>query len=149
MPIKYNDPDIIQHHLYDVDLKLFASPDYIKHHSAPKSLEDLANHRLIVFSGSIIRAQEINFHLKALSDVPYSFIKVNNGRSLRTSLLGGLGVGPFGYEDNLVNNNLLVDLFPESPPYKIPYYFTFHKRLKDAPKIKAFQEFLENIVKVW
>lgn len=149
IPINYNDPDMIQDHIYDVDLKLFASPEYIKTYSAPNTLEDLASHRLIVYSGSEKRLKEINFHLDGLHDRPYSFVQVNNGRSLRSSLLGGLGIGPFGYEEKLIKSKELIDIFPEMPPYKIPYYFTYHKRLESSPKIKVFQEFIKDIIKIW
>ena len=149
VPTKYNDPDITQHHLYDLNLKLFASPDYIKNHSFPKHLKDLASHRLIVYSGSEKSSKEVNFHLHDLDNSPGSFVQVNNGRSLRSALVNGLGIGPFGYEENMVKNNLVIDLFPEMPPHKIPYYFTYHKRLESSPKIKAFHEFMKSVVKIW
>lgn len=149
IPISYSDPEITQHLLYELNLRIYASPKYLKEHSTPKSLEDLNSHKLIVYSGGDRALEEINIHLYKSNKNLHPFIKVNNGISLRKALLNGLGIGPYGYEENLVKTNFLVDLFPDMADHKIPYYFTYHRRLEGSPKVQAFHEFMNQIAKIW
>ena len=74
-------------------------------------------------------------------------IEVNSGVALRSALLEGYGIGSYLYERT--SSNLLVDVFPDMPDHKIPYYFTYHKSLEGSPKVKAFYEFLKEVSKVW
>jgi DNA-binding transcriptional LysR family regulator len=74
-----------------------------------------------------------------------TFIGVNNGRDMRTALLNGFGIGAYFYDKNLIENNKLIDVFPDLPSKKISYYYTYHKRLEGSPKIKAFYEYLKEI----
>jgi DNA-binding transcriptional LysR family regulator len=74
-----------------------------------------------------------------------TLIDVNNGVALRKALVNGLGIGSFWYDQDILNKGLLVDVFPDMPSRKIPYYYTYHHRLKDSVKVKAFHEFLKEI----
>ncbi len=149
IPVSYSDPDIVQQVLYESILRIYAAPCYLKENSTPKSIDDLKSHRLVVYGGGDQALEEINIHLQNTDHNLHHFIKVNNGLSLRRALLTGLGIGPYEYDRELVRNNLLVDVFPNMPDQKIPYYFTYHRRLADSPKIKAFYEFMKEVVKVW
>ena len=77
------------------------------------------------------------------------FIKVNSSIALQSALIKGYGIGAFGYDQSLIEENLLVDVFPELPDQKVPYYFTYHRRLEGSPKVQAFHEFMKESVKVW
>lgn len=150
IPLTFRDPDLIQHRLFDMLLKVYASPNYLKSHSLPKTLEDLRSHKLIIYSGdnqevfnkNIIDGETKNFYTQP-------FFTVNSGLSMRTALVNGLGVGCYGYDQDLIRKGLLVDIFPDMPDQKIPYYYTYHKRLEGSPKIQAFHAFLKDVVKVW
>jgi DNA-binding transcriptional LysR family regulator len=155
IPVCYSDSDIVQHILYESRLRIYASPSYLAKNTAPKNLEELKSHKLIVYGGSERALNEINIHLlqqPSSQNTDYNFrqfITVNNGLSLRRALITGLGIGPYEYDRELVSNNLLVDVFPDTPDYKIPYYFTYHRRLEGSQKVRAFHDFLKDVVKVW
>ncbi len=149
IPVRYSDPELTQHLLYELNLRIYAAPKYFREYPMPKSLEELHSHKLIVYSGDNRALEEINIHLSHQNNYFHPFIKVNNGLSLRKALLKGLGIGAYGYERDLVQNNLLVDIFPNMSDQKIPYYFTYHRRLEGSPKIKAFHEFMKEIAKTW
>lgn len=116
----------------------------------PESLSDLQLHKLISYVGNDeMTDTEINIHLKDINQNTHPLIKVNNGLSLKKALVSGLGIGIYEYDRRLMENNLLVDIFPDMPDKKIPYYYTYHKRLESSPKIKEFHEFMKEVVKVW
>lgn len=43
-------PDLIQRYLVSVQLQVYASPKYIEKYGKPHSIQDLVNHKLILFS---------------------------------------------------------------------------------------------------
>ena len=150
IPTVYSDPDIIQHVLYESALRIYAAPSYIETHSKPKDLSDLKHHKLISYVGNDeMSDKEINIHLQDINLHIHPLIKVNNGLALRRALLSGLGISIYEYDRRLIESNLLVDIFPDMPDKKIPYYYTYHKRLESSPKIQAFHDFMKEVVKVW
>ncbi len=42
-------PDLVQRHLMAIEWHVCASPDYLKKHGTPTTVEDLDNHRLVLF----------------------------------------------------------------------------------------------------
>lgn len=159
IPVSFSDPDLVQHHLFDMVLRVYASPIYLEEHTTPKTLEDLKNHQLIVYRGeNIVYLGENSPNLKALNVhnnedgsglYKYPFISVNNGLNMRVALVKGLGIGTYSYVQDLVENNLLIDVFPEMQDQIVPYYYTYHKRLEGSPKVQAFHEFLQEICQIW
>lgn len=153
IPIKFSEPNIVQHHLFNMTLRIYAAPSYFKKHSMPKTLEDLKSHQMIVYARNDQEVlQLLNLQIKKdhTSHIySQSFIEVNNGINMRSALINGFGIGTYFYDQNIVNNNLLIDVFPEMPDHKVPYYYTYHRRLEGSPKIQAFHEFLKKVVKVW
>jgi len=153
IPTHSSDSDLIQHHLYNMDLRFYAAPSYLEARGMPKTLEDLYHHNMIIFSGDTSEiAQSLNLHLTGdpVKDSKYkNFIDVNNGLALRKALLNSLGIGSFWYDADLLDQRLLVDVFPDMPSRRIPYYLVYHKRLEGSLKIQAFQELMKELIKIW
>ena len=152
VPVVFSDPDIIQHRILDGLLRLYASPDYIKKHSLPKDFKDLRNHKLIIYrmeDSKLFKTHNILPSASELDNQYRTHVEVNSGAAMRSALLKGVGIGAFIYERTTVENKLLIDVFPQSPDHKIPYYFTYHKSLEGSPKVLAFYEFLKEVSKVW
>jgi len=147
-PLLFSDPDLVQHHVYDMILRIYATPDYLRSHSKLKDLDNLESHKLVVYEGeneNIFNSQIIN--PKTMDFYTKPFINVNSGPSMRFCLLNHLGIGPYAYDQELEEKNLLVDVFPDISDYKIPYYYSYHRRLEGSPKIKVFHEFLKNAIR--
>lgn len=147
-PMLFSDPELVQHHLYDMSLRIYASPNYLKTHSRPKRLQDLKSHKLIAYDGE---KQEIfNSQItdpKTLDFYVQPFIKVGSGPSMRVTLLNHLGIGAYAYDQEFEEKQSLIDVFPDLPDHKIPYYIAYNKRMEGSPKIKAFHEFLKEAVR--
>ncbi len=153
IPALSSDPNLVQHHLYDMDISVYASPSYLEARGVPKTFEDLYHHNIIFFSGDTPQiTHSLNLHLTGdpAKDSKYTnFMDVNNGLALRKALLNGLGIGTFCYDADLLDQKLLVDVFPDMPSRKIPYYYTYHRHLEGSPKVHAFHDFMKEIMKVW
>ena len=144
-----NDFELIQLPLCDIRLRIYASPDYLTSHGTPKVIEDLNFHKLIIHGGENAGIFNSQFPHEILKN-PEQFIVVTNGSSMNRALINGLGVGCSAYNRSTIERNLLVDVFPDLPDRKIPYYFTYHPRLEGSPKIKVFYKFLkEEAVNIW
>ncbi len=146
-PILFNDPDLVQTHIYDMVLRIYATPKYLKMNSIPNTLDDLKSHRLIVFEDE--RHGYLNLNLEGQDIMNFDdhpFIKVNSGPAMRLALLNHLGIGSYPYDQELVDKNFLVDVFPEMTDHKIPYYCSYHRRLENSPKIGVFLEILKEAV---
>lgn len=150
IPFSFSDPDLVQHRMFEMSLRIYASPKYLQTHARPKSLNDLLDHKLLAYTGdnkNIFNKQMINLDTQSLYTQPlYTF---NSGVSMRDALINGLGIGCYGYDRELLEKNLLIDVFPDVADQKIPYYFTYHKRLDGSPKIQVFRGFLKEVVKIW
>jgi DNA-binding transcriptional LysR family regulator len=53
-----------QNHLINMELKLFASQQYLTNHGTPQTISDLDNHRLIGFSRNKNLFVDLNWHLR-------------------------------------------------------------------------------------
>lgn len=152
VPVVFSDPDIIQHKLYDCFIRVYASPNYLKTHPFPKTLDDLKHHKLVIYKvedPEVFKTHNIIPEGVSGNSAYRTHIELNSGAAIRSALINGLGIGTFLYTRNIVEKNLLVDVFPDMPDRKIPYYFTYHKNLEGSPKIQAFYEFLKEVSKVW
>src|ERR1700722_3708061 len=132
IPVNFSDPDIIQHHLFDLILRVYAAPKYLKDHPMPETMKDLKHHRMIVYVGDNKEIlQSLNIQIMNDHNIySHPFIEVNNGINMRSSLINGFGIGTYFYERSIAENNILLDVFPDMPDHKIPHYFTYHHRLE-------------------
>jgi DNA-binding transcriptional LysR family regulator len=77
------------------------------------------------------------------------FVEVATAPAMRIALINSAGIGCYAYNQKLVKQGLLVDVFPDLPDHIISYYYIYHKRLEGSLKIEAFYNFLKEINKIW
>lgn len=144
-----SDSNFVQRPLYNNPVRIYASPYYLQSSSMPQSFADLQSHKVVVFKGEkleVLNQQIISNNPAAFL---HPFIEVSTAPSMRTALINGAGVGCYGYHQEIMDQGLLIDVFPDMPDNIIPHYYTYHKRLEGSPKIEAFYKFLKEITKVW
>ena len=146
-------PDLIQRKLFSVRFHAYASPDYLKRFSTPKSLEDLDSHRIILLGGSVVPAhwQNRRWLLEA----------GRNGKGHRTpaftsnNVLGvvracqrGLGIAML--PDYLVEENGgVVQLFGEEDTLALDAFFVYPEELKSVARVQVFRDFLVANAQRW
>jgi DNA-binding transcriptional LysR family regulator len=145
--IRFNEPkqpDLIQRHLGSLFGHVFASSDYLKEHGTPTKIEDLKNHKLVVFGGSALPFEEVNWHFKEVEKtvgVIKPVLSVNNLYGVYRAVKSGIGIGALP-EYFYREGRGLVQILPElsSPP--IDAYFVYPEELRNSMRVAVFRDFL-------
>jgi len=138
-------PELVQRHLLTVNMHIYASPSYIKKYGAPKSVEEIDNHRVIVY-GEETRppVQDVNWLLKvgrADGKPRRAVLTVNNVYAILRAAQSGLGLAalPEFMTHGATN---LVQVLPELEGPRVDAYFVYPEELRSSKRIQVFRDFL-------
>ena len=145
--IRFNEPkqpDLIQRHLGSMAGHIFASADYLKEYGTPTSIDDLKNHKLVVFGGSALPFEEVNWHYEQVEKTVGEInqvLRVNSLYGVYRAIKSGIGIGALP-EYFYREGRGLVQILPElnSPP--IDAYFVYPEELRNSMRVIAFRDFL-------
>jgi len=124
---------------------LVASPEYLRRHGNPKSVQELEQHRGIIYSNR--GAADWRFHIgrKLVSVQPRSALHVNNGLVMRDAAIAGLGVTlltTFILHTPLKSRALkVIDIGAE--PEGATIYVAYPQHLRSSAKIRALTAWLQ------
>lgn len=144
-------PDLIQKHLRTIRSRLYASPDYLREHGMPTSIEDLDGH-LIVFgddtpapSPTINWPMQLRVHDHQIEPV----LRVNNIYGMYRAVASGLGIASLpSYMARLSSE--LVHVLPDMVGPEADMYFVYPEELRDTKRINVFRDFLiRQIAESW
>ncbi|PVA11794.1 LysR family transcriptional regulator [Pelagivirga sediminicola] len=135
--------DLIRKRLMSVHIALFASPAYLAQRGIPKTVEDLADHRLIcqnVNSAQVSAASYLVQELMA-NDIQ-SMLHVNNYFGVLQGVIHNLGIGilPDYLTFDFPN---LVRVLPEVESVEVPVYLAYPEELRHSQRIAAFRDFVQ------
>ncbi len=135
--------DLIQRHLRTVRSRLYASPDYLRAHGMPASLEDLDGHLIVFGDDGPVPTPSINWPL-ALQLHDHGLrpvLKVNNIYGIYRAVVSGLGIASLpSYMARLSPE--LVHVLPDLVGPEIDMYFVYPEELRDSMRISMFRDFL-------
>ncbi|MCE0744210.1 LysR family transcriptional regulator [Acetobacter sicerae] len=137
-------PDLIQRHLADFPLAVFASPRYIEQFGQPSSVEDLANHSLVAFGGYHPPVPHVNWLLEA--GMPEGArraarLEVNSMVAMADAIAAGLGIGSVpGYA--VAEYPDLIKVLPSVEPPKVEAFFVYPEELRSSKRVAVFRDFL-------
>jgi DNA-binding transcriptional LysR family regulator len=137
--------DLIQRPLVSLHSALYASNDYLRLHSIPKTLEDLRHHRMLVLTDRAMNPHEQYRWLIDKAEeqgvtlnITYS---VNNLMSLLRAVKNGMGIAVL--PDYIVERARHVSrILDDVPSSDIDAYLVYPVDLKDSKRIRAFRHFL-------
>ena len=135
--------DLIQRHLRTVRSRLYASPEYLRTHGMPKSVEDLDGHLIVFGDDGPIPTPSINWPLglQVNDHGIRPVLKVNNIYGIYRAVVSGLGIAPLpSYMTRLSSE--LVHVLPELVGPEIDMYFVYPEELRDSMRISMFRDFL-------
>ena len=145
-------PDLIQRRLFTVHYHAFASQDYVKRFGEPKSIDDLAEHRLVSFGGN-----EPSYLLAAhwLADAGRDgrerrpvHLTVNNIGALQRAMEAGAGIGIL--PDYAVDGgNGLVQVLRETDMPSLESYLVYAEEMRSVARVQAFRDFLVQKAQRW
>lgn len=135
-----------------VDFVNVASPDYLKTHGRPKSLEDLKSHRLIFFTtvqGSPPGGFEYLDGTKYRELKMAGFITVDTADAYKTACLAGLGIcqTPRIGILNELREKRLVEILPELKAEPMHVNIVYPQKRMLAKRVRVFIDWLEPVLK--
>ncbi|HEY9163688.1 MAG TPA: LysR family transcriptional regulator [Magnetovibrio sp.] len=142
-------PDLIQRQLMQVHYRIYASPQYIKTHGLPRSVEELDQHRLVIYGEDAAPpVSNLNWLLEVgAGEKPRRpVLKVNNIYGIYRAVRSGIGIGALpdymtGHAEDLVQ--VLPEL--EGPGFNT--YFVYPEELRNSKRIGVFRDFLVNRIR--
>ncbi|MEM1345771.1 MAG: LysR family transcriptional regulator [Pseudomonadota bacterium] len=134
--------DLIRRKLMQVTMRLYASADYLARIGAPKSTDDLSNHRLISYSPDAPQPHEAADWLKAhISPQRNAHVMINSYFGVLKAAINGLGVAAL--PDYITRDYPeLVNVLPEERSPAIPVFFTYPEELRRSQRVIAFRDFM-------
>ena len=139
-------PDLIQRHLKTIRVNLYASPRYVETNGIPKSIQDLSDHRIVIFGESIsLPYIEANWLLSLLSGSDkmkqQKIVRVNNVYGIFRAVQGGVGIAALPDYLAAEDPNLLR-ILPEIDGPAVPAFFVYPEELKRSKRIAVLRDFL-------
>ncbi len=145
-------PDLIQRRLFTVHFHVFANEDYIKRFGAPKTVDDLNDHRLIVWGeGTPSYLSDVNWMLTAGMPPGRSrkpVLKINSILAMKRAVQRGAGIALL--PDYSVDEDTgLVPVMTETDVPSFDTYFAYSAELRNSARLGAFRDFLLEQAKNW
>jgi DNA-binding transcriptional LysR family regulator len=137
-------PDLVQRHLTTLSTFLYAAPSYLKAHGLPASIEDLANHRLIIYGeGGHLPFPDVNWLLRLANaaGAARQMLTINNTNGIYRAIKDGLGVGSLPEYMVPEDGSILRVLGAVEGP-KVPAYFLYPEELRHSKRIAVLRDFL-------
>ena len=137
-------PDLIQRHLTTIPMYLYAAPAYLKERGLPTSIEDLVNHRLVVY-GDISHPPfpDVNWLLRlaGAAGAARQMMTINDTNGIYRAVLDGFGVGSLP-EYMVPTDGSLIRVLAAVEGPKVPAYFLYPEELRHSKRIAVLRDFL-------
>ncbi len=134
--------DLIRRRLMSVNMRLYATPEYLAQAGTPETLEELAKHRLICQNVTSAQVSAgATFVRELLTYDVSSTLTVNNYFGVLQAVLAGLGVGVL--PDYVIEDFPdIVRVLPDIESGEIPVFLAFPEELRQSKRIAAFRDFV-------
>ncbi len=117
----------------------------LRKHGTPRGLEDLDEHRLILFGDYNPPVPDINWlgEMDRRGGAPRRpVLEVNNLQAMLQAVRSGLGIAALPHYMAGDANGQLVRLLPEVKPPKVDVYFVYPEELRNSKRVAVFRDFL-------
>lgn len=136
---------LVARRLGRLDYGLFASPGYLAERGTPATPDELADHRLVVFTGTVSRPGWTLHHPAQREPhrlATHARLRVNAGTGVRDALLGDLGIGqlPLVMAEQMVATGQLVRVLDPWHPASVEVHAVYPSSRYLTPKVRAFIE---------
>ncbi|WP_419901875.1 LysR family transcriptional regulator [Kiloniella sp.] len=137
--------DLIQRHLLTAQMHIYASVSYIKKYGMPRSVEEISDHRLVVY-GDDTRPPlpDINWLLRVGNEggsPRRAAMSINNVYAIMKAVRSGAGLGAL--PDFMTQESSdLVQVLPEVEGPQFDAYFAYAEEMRSSKRISIFRDFL-------
>lgn len=141
--------DLIRRPLMDINMRLYASQDYLDRVGNPQSPADLVAHRLISYSASAPQPGEAREWLGShLSSERSSHLMINSYFGVMKAAVNGLGIAAL--PDYITRDTPeLINVLPEEHSPPITVYFVYAEELRNSKRVLAFRDFMLREIEIY
>ena len=137
-------PDLVQRHLLTISWIVFASKEYLDAAGTPEKIEDLANHKLIIYGDYRPPVPDINWLYEAAKRAGVTrkpVLEMNSIFGMLRAVRSGLGIAAL--PDYMVDETEgLVRVLPDLKAPKVDAYFVYPEELRNSKRVAVFRDFL-------
>jgi DNA-binding transcriptional LysR family regulator len=137
-------PDLVQRHLLTISWMVFASAEYLAAHGTPERVEDLADHRIVLYGDYRPPVPDINWLAEAGRRAGVSrkpALEMNSIFGMLRAVKSGLGIAAL--PDYMIEETAdLVRILPEVKAPKVDAYFVYPEELRNSKRVAVFRDFL-------
>ena len=137
-------PDLVQRHLADIHMPACASADYLAAHGTPASLEELDQHRLVLFGSYHPPAPDMDWLAtigKPAGQRRTPTLEVNNLAAMADAVAAGLGIGSLPHYIANERPSIRKILAQVRVPI-VEAYFVYPEELRTSKRVAVFRDFL-------
>lgn len=134
--------DLIRRRLLNIRMRLYASPEYVAARGMPRSMEELAAHRLICQSPSTpqVAAGAALSHALLSGSVTRTLL-VNSYFGVLQGVLNHIGIGILpDYMEHEAPN--LIQVVPVTESSEVPVFLAYPEELRSSRRVAAFRDFV-------
>ncbi|SIS71660.1 transcriptional regulator, LysR family [Roseivivax lentus] len=136
--------DLIRKRLMNIRMRLYASEEYIEKNGAPKSLDDMASHRLICQN---TRSAQVSAGLQLVQQLLthdiQATLSVNNYFGVLQAVMSNLGIGVL--PDYIIEDfPSVVRVLPDVESIEVPVFLAYPEELRHSKRIEAFRDFVQD-----
>jgi len=147
------DSELLSRRLGELRMCNVASPAYLAAHGMPRTLAELAQHRVVHYSGALA-AQGAGFEYRdpASGDwrmhPVHSVVTVNGTDAYQAACLAGLGIiqAPVSGAGRLVESGRLVEVLPQFSAAPLPVSLLYASRRQLAPRVQAAMGWIAQVL---
>lgn len=129
-----------------------ASPEYVRTHGMPRSVEDLPNHQLIHYVGTLGgKSMGFEYHdgsAYRTVNMP-GVITVNSAEAYQEACLAGLGIvqAPAAGVRHLIARGVLMEVAPELRAEPMPVSLLYAQRRNLSQRVQVFMSWVAELMK--
>lgn len=145
--------DLIRRRLFTVHFHVYASASYIKRFGSPKNVEELDNHRIVLFANNEPSPlREMNW-LETAGRAEgqgkrKSSMEINSIYALRQAVKAGVGIAVL--PDYMAGaDQELVPILTTAEVPEFDTFFAYPEELKNSKRVTAFRDFLVAKAREW
>ncbi|WP_291295687.1 LysR family transcriptional regulator [Elioraea sp.] len=137
-------PDLVQRHLLTISWVIFASAEYLAAHGTPERVEDLADHRIVLYGDYRPPVPDINWLAEAGRRAGVSrkpALEMNSIFGMLRAVKSGLGIAAL--PDYMIEETAdLVRILPDVKAPRVDAYFVYPEELRNSKRVAVFRDFL-------
>ena len=147
------DSELLSRPLGHLRMRNVASPAYLQAHGTPRTLADLARHRVVHYA-STLSAQGAGWEYRDAASGKTrlhplrAVVTVNGTDAYQAACLAGLGLiqAPVSGTQHLVEAGRLVDVLPEFTAAPMPVSLLYASRRQLPPRVQAVMAWLTQVI---